>query len=124
MTKRQQLPPQIKKITVTDRATDKPAVRYQMVVDAGVDPETKKRKQIKRRFTTEKAARDELAAVLGGVKAGTYVHRSGATVDEVCEAWLLSKHNLKGLHDRRSPLQAEGAARRARQHRSTAAVEG
>jgi integrase len=92
---RQQLPPQIKKISVTDRATGKPVVRYQVVVDAGVDPETKKRKQIRRRFTTEKAARDELAAVLGGVKAGTYVHRSGATVDEVCEAWLLSKHNLK-----------------------------
>ena len=40
MTKRQQLPPQIKKITVKDRASGKAAVRYQMVVDAGVDPET------------------------------------------------------------------------------------
>ena len=49
---RQQLPPQIKKISVTDRATGKPVVRYKVVVDAGVDPETKKRKQIRRRFTT------------------------------------------------------------------------
>ncbi len=95
MVKRQQLPPQIKKISVTDRATGKPDVRYQVTADAGVDPETKKRKQIRRRFTTEKAARDELAAVQGGVKAGTYVHRSAATVDDVCEAWLLSRHNLK-----------------------------
>lgn len=108
MAKRQQLPPQIKKISVTDRATGKPAVRYQVVVDAGVDPETKKRKQIKRRFTTEKAARDELAAVQGNVVAGTYVHRSDTTVNAVCEAWLLSKHSLKPstLAGHRSKLAA------------------
>jgi integrase len=108
MTKRQQLPPQIKKITVTNRATGKPVVRYQVVVDAGVDPETKKRKQVRRRFTTEKAARAELAAVRGNVVAGTYVHRSDTTVDAVCEAWLLSKHSLKPstLAGHRSKLAA------------------
>ena len=108
MTKRQQLPPQIKKITVTNRATGKPVVRYQVVVDAGVDPETKKRKQVRRRFTTEKAARAELAVIQGNVAAGTYVHRSDTTVDAVCEAWLLSKHSLKPstLAGHRSKLAA------------------
>ncbi len=37
--KRQQLPPQIRKITVTDRSTGKPVVRYQVTVDAGIRPE-------------------------------------------------------------------------------------
>lgn len=108
MTKRQQLPPQIKKITVTNRATGKPVVRYQVVVDAGVDPETKKRKQVRRRFATEKAARAELAVIQGNVAAGTYVHRSDTTVDAVCEAWLLSKHSLKPstLAGHRSKLAA------------------
>lgn len=40
MTKRQQLPPQIKKITIKDRSTGKDVVRYQVTVDAGVDRET------------------------------------------------------------------------------------
>ena len=35
MSKRQQLPPQIKKITVTDRSSGKSVVRYQLTVDAG-----------------------------------------------------------------------------------------
>ena len=95
MTKRQQLPPQIKKISTTDRSTGKPVVRYQLVVDAGVNPQTGNRRQVRRRFTTEAAARDELAAILGGVANGTYVHASKTTVEDVCEAWLASKHSLK-----------------------------
>lgn len=95
MTKRQQLPPQIRKIEVKDRSTGRAVVRYQLTVDAGQDPETGKRRQIRRRFATEKAARDELASVQGGVKAGTYVHSTKLTIDEACEAWLASKHSLK-----------------------------
>lgn len=108
MTKRQQLPPQIKKITVKDRTTGKDVVRYQLTVDAGVDRETGKRKQIRRRFATEKAARDELATVAGGVTAGTYVHHNSITVDTACEEWLASKHSLKAstLAGHRSKLQA------------------
>jgi integrase len=93
--RRQQLPPQIKKITITDRATGKPAVRYELVVDAGVDPHTEKRRQIRRRFTSERDARAELASVQGGVNAGTYVHSSKLTVDQACEVWLTTKHSLK-----------------------------
>lgn len=94
-TKRQQLPPQIKKITITDRSTGRPAARYQVVVDAGVDPQSGRRRQIRRRFATEKDARAELASVQGGVSSGTYVHSSKLTVDQACEAWLTSKHSLK-----------------------------
>ena len=60
-----------------------------------VDPESGKRRQIRRRFTTEADARAELAVVQAGVTAGTYVHASKLTVDQACEAWLASKHSLK-----------------------------
>jgi integrase len=92
---RQQLPPQIKKIEILDRNTRKPVTRYQLTVDAGRDPETARRRQVRRRFPTEKAARAELADIQGGVRAGTYVHSSRVTVDEAVEAWLASKHSLK-----------------------------
>jgi integrase len=95
MSKRQQLPPQIKKVHITDRSTAKTVVRYQLTVDAGRDPNSGKRRQLRRRFTTEAAARDELASVQGGVKTGTYVHSSRLTVDQACEAWLASKYSLK-----------------------------
>lgn len=95
MSTRQQLPPQIKKIEVRDRSTRKLVVRYQVTVDAGIDRETGRRKQIRRRFPTEKAARDELSSVQAGVTGGTYVHASKMTIDQACEAWLVSKHSLK-----------------------------
>ena len=108
MSKRQQLPPQIRKVQVTDRRTGKTVLRYQLTVDAGHDPETGRRHQIRRRFATEAAARAELATVQGGVKAGTYVHSSKLTVDQACEAWLASKHALKDstLAGHRSKLAA------------------
>jgi hypothetical protein len=40
---RQQLPPQIRKVEVLDRKTGKTVVRYQLTVDAGVNPQTGKR---------------------------------------------------------------------------------
>lgn len=92
---RQQLPPQIQKVHIADRRTGKLLTRYQLTVDAGRDPASGKRRQIRRRFTTESAARAELASVQGGVKAGTYIHPSKATVEHVCQAWLASKHALK-----------------------------
>lgn len=95
VTKRQQLPPQIKKIEVRDRTAGKKVVRYQVTVDAGHDFKTGRRRQIRRRFATEKDARAELASVQGGLTAGTYVHASMLTVDQACEAWLASKHSLK-----------------------------
>lgn len=90
---RQQLPPQIRKVEVADRRTGKMAVRYQVTVDVGLV--NGKRKQLRRRFTTEKAARAELATIQAGVSAGTYVHTSRTTVEQACSDWLASKHSLK-----------------------------
>jgi integrase len=109
---RQQLPPQIRKISVKDRRTGKSVVRYQLTVDTGTDPETGRRRQIRRRLTTEAAARAELATVQAGVDSGTYVHSSKLTVDQACEGWLASKHSLKPstLHGHRTtlgPLRSE-----------------
>jgi hypothetical protein len=95
MSQRQQLPPQIKKIEVRDRGTGKGVVRYQVTVDAGHDPKSGRRRQIRRRFATEAKARAELAALQAGVAAGTYVHASRLTVCQACDSWLLSKHALK-----------------------------
>jgi integrase len=108
MSKRQQLPPQIKKVSVKDRSTGKSVVRYQLTVDAGQDAVSGKRRQVRRRFTTEASARAELAALQAGVVTGTYVHSSKLTVDQVCEAWLASKHSLKAstLLGHRSKLAA------------------
>jgi integrase len=108
MSTRQQLPPQIKKVQVTDRRTSKTVQRYELTVDAGRDPVSGRRRQVRRRFTTEAAARAELASVQGGVMTGTYVHSSKLTVDQACEAWLASKHSLKPttLAGHRSKLAA------------------
>jgi len=105
---RRQLPPQIRKIQATDRRTGKPMTRYEVTVDAGTDPDTGRRRQLRRRFTTEADARAELATIQGGVTAGTYIHSNALTVDQVCEEWLVSKHSLKPstLAGHRSKLAA------------------
>lgn len=95
MTRRQQLPPQIRKVEVKDRSTGKPVVRYEVTTDAGINPETGRRKQTRKRFTTEKDARDYLSTTQAAVTAGTYVARSNRTVRQVIDEWLASKHNLK-----------------------------
>ena len=95
MSKRQQLPPQIRKIEVRDRSTGKTVVRYQVTVDAGISPDTGKRKQTRMRFTAEKDARDYLSTTQAAVAVGTYVARSKRTVRQAVNEWVASKHNLK-----------------------------
>ena len=80
---------------MTDRRAGKTVQRYELTVDAGRDLESGRRRQIRRRFTAEAAARAEVASVVGAVTAGTYVHSSRLTVDQACEAWLALKHSLK-----------------------------
>jgi integrase len=92
---RQQLPPQIKKIEVLDRKTGKMVVRYQLTVDAGIDTQTGKRRQVRRRYATEKLARDGLAEVTSAAATGTFVPRKPVTVEELCEDWLASLHNAR-----------------------------
>jgi hypothetical protein len=92
---RRQLPPQIKKITVTDRKTGKAVVRYQVTVDAGQNPQTGKRQQVRRRYLSEKQARDALAEITQQVATDAFVPRKDVTVEELCGDWLASLHNAR-----------------------------
>lgn len=92
---RQQLPPQIKKIELQKKERGKALVRYQLVVDAGIDPVTGRRKQIRKRFSNEADAREELANIQSEVARGVHVHSQETTVEKVLNDWLASKHSLK-----------------------------
>src|SRR5215208_2484268 len=92
---RQQLPPQIKKVEVLDRKSGKTVVRYQVTVDAGINPETGKRQQVRRRDATEKLARDALAEITQQASTGSFVPRKAVTVEELCADWLASLHNAR-----------------------------
>jgi integrase len=95
MSKRQQLPPQIKKLDVTDRSSGKTAVRYQLTLDSGVNPLTGKRQQVRRRYATEKQARDALSEIGQQAATDQFVPRKAVTVEELCADWLTSLHNAR-----------------------------
>ncbi|ADG99365.1 integrase family protein [Segniliparus rotundus DSM 44985] len=92
---RRQLPPQIKKTTVKNRKTGKDETRYEVVVETGADPRTGRRSQSKRRFATEKEARQHLADTQAKVAQGAYVHKNELTFDQACEDFLNGLHGLK-----------------------------
>jgi hypothetical protein len=93
---RTQLPPQIRKLTITDRKTGRAIVRYEVRVDTGSRTTTRKnpdgtttqivnRTQSKRRFATEQAARQALAETTNKVSNGTFIHSSELTLAHACE---------------------------------------
>lgn len=92
---RQQLPPQIKKITVGDRKTGKRVTRYQLTIDAGTDPQTGHRRQVRRRYGTEKEAREALSEIGQQAATDKFVPRKAVTVEELCADWLASLHNAR-----------------------------
>jgi integrase len=92
---RQQLPPQIKKVEVTDRTTGKLVVRYQVTVDAGINPETGKRQQVRRRYATQRDARAALAEIVDATAKGQFVPRSTLTVDQLCADYVAGRHKLR-----------------------------
>jgi integrase len=92
---RNQLPPQIKKVSVTDRKTGKTVARYELRADGGVNPATGQRQQVKRRFDTEKQARDALSRIGNQAVTGAFVARKSITVDTLCEDWLNSLHHAR-----------------------------
>jgi len=110
MVERRQLPPQIKRIELARRAGGRPVVRYQLTIDVGtVD---RKRKQLRRRYATEREAREALDEIRGEVAKGTYVHPSALTVEEACANWLMSRHGIKpksksGYDGVLAPVRAE-----------------
>jgi integrase len=93
MAERRQLPPQIRRVELARRAGSKPVVRYQLTVDTGVIDG--KRKQLRRRYRTEKEARAALAEIQGQVNAGSYVQPSTLTVEQACADWLQSRHKIR-----------------------------
>lgn len=93
MAERRQLPPQIRRVELASRAGSKPVVRYQLTVDTGVVDG--KRKQLRRRYRTEKEARTALAEIQGQVTAGTYVQPSTLTIEDACADWLRSRHKIR-----------------------------
>jgi integrase len=92
---RQQLPPQIKKIDVTDRKTGKTVVRYRLAASAGVNAETGKRQQVLRHYATEREARAALAEIADAAVQGTFVSRSTLTVERACADWLAGRHSIR-----------------------------
>ena len=106
MPERRQLPSQIKRVELAQRDGGRPVVRYQLTVDVGIVDG--KRKQLRKRYATEKEARAALDAVRGDVAKGTYVHPSKVTLAEACADWLAAKHGLKPstLHGHRVNLAA------------------
>ena len=92
---RQQLPPQIKKVTVTDRRTGKPTTRYEVTADAGINPNTGRRQQVRRRYATEREAREALAGHQNAINTGTFVSRAPLTVEQACTHWLEGRHGIK-----------------------------
>ena len=106
MTERRQLPSQIKRVELAQREGGRPVIRYQLTVDVGIVDG--KRKQLRKRYATEKEARAALDAVRGEVAKGTYVHPSKVTLAEACADWLAAKHGLKPstLHGHRVNLAA------------------
>ncbi|MEV6337193.1 site-specific integrase [Nocardia vinacea] len=114
---RRQLPPQIEKITLQSGA-----VRYQVTAEAGSDPTTGKRRQTRKRYRTEKEARDALAEVTNAVSRGSYVARSVITIEQACAEWLGGKriakstkaayrHALQPLRDRHGSLPVQQLAK-------------
>lgn len=93
MAQRRHLPPQIRRVELSQRDGKRPVVRYQLTVDTGIVDG--KRKQLRRRFRTEKEARAELAKIQGQVAGGTYVQPSTLTVEQACTDWLRSRHKIR-----------------------------
>jgi hypothetical protein len=70
-------------------------VRYQLTLDSGVNPLTGKRQQVRRRYATEKQARDALSEIGQQAATDQFVPRKAVTVEELCADWLASLHNAR-----------------------------
>jgi integrase len=78
---------------------------WSYVLDIGVDPMTRKRKQLKRGgFKTQTAAQNALNELLSKVQSGTFVPDAGMTVGAWLEQWLAELPMLGGA--RGKPVKA------------------
>ncbi|MFD3563390.1 tyrosine-type recombinase/integrase [Streptomyces sp. NPDC058686] len=81
------LPDPIKKLPPDSKGK----IRYRFVVDVGIDPETGKRKQLRRTFDTLKEARAEYANITNRRHEGSLVPPNKITVNEWLDRWLVMK---------------------------------
>jgi hypothetical protein len=86
MSTRRRLPPGAKWVDLPSGQK-----RVEVVLDAGLNPATGKRRQVRRRFTSEDAARKAYARMSADVSAGTFTTRSAKTVEIVCRDWLAGR---------------------------------
>jgi hypothetical protein len=85
---RRQLPPQIKKIEVLDRTSGKTVVRYQLTIDSGVNAQTGRRQQVRRRFIAEREARSPREHYFEGMA------QLGDMTDEERREWFVANDNF------------------------------
>jgi integrase len=69
-------------------------VRYQLTVDAGKSADGKRR-QVRRRYVSEREACNALAKISGGAVDGTFVARSALTIERACQEWLAGMHDIE-----------------------------
>ena len=67
---------------------------------------------MRKRYATERDAREALDEIRGEVSKGTYVHPSVLTVEDACANWLMSRHGIKpksksGYDGVLAPVRAE-----------------
>ncbi len=74
--------PEIKKVTARGKT------RYRFVIDIGVDPVTKKRRQLTITKDTATQAKNELARIQHERATGTFVAPSDMTVEQLVDIWL------------------------------------
>jgi integrase len=79
---------------ITKRTARDGDVTYEFRVEVGTKPDGSRDR---RRFTypTLKQARAELRRITTEVAAGTYVKRSGLTVDQACDEWLAGRRGIR-----------------------------
>ena len=84
-----------KKVEVRNCTTGDVELRYEVLTGAGKDPVTGKRRQVRRRFKTEKEAREALSQIRVEADRGTFVARKTLTVSEAVDDYLAARHNLR-----------------------------
>src|SRR5665811_1299810 len=109
MSKRRRLPPGAKWVTLPSGAR-----RVEIVTDAGMNPATGKRRQVRRRFESEAEATKAYARMSSDVSAGVFTTRSTKTVEVVCRDWLAGRRvrpsTLANYADVLKPVRAAHGA--------------
>ena len=99
---RQQLPPQIKTIKHPRPQDWQSYCAVPSSVDTGINPQTGRRQQARRRYATERQARTALAEITDATVKGQFISRSTLTVEQMCAGYLTGRRKLRDSSRRRS----------------------